>query len=569
MRGANLNGKERGSGPILIVDDDPDTCLLLETLLSGKGYETAIAYNGEEAVDRFNHVNPALVVLDLMMPGMDGWAVLSKVRESSVIPVIFLSALNTGYHEDRALSLGASGYLEKPFYPSELIDRIDSLLGREDVERPTESNSLALERQRRPLTVSVVIPTYNEAENLPLVLPYLPMEGIDEVILVDGRSSDGTVDVAKRLMPSIKVLFEPTPGKGAALRSGYRAASGDIIIGMDADGSHDPREIPRIVRALLEGADFVKASRFAPQGGTTDMPRYRRMGNAAFVHLANLLFGCTFTDITYGYHAFWRNCLDEIQFDDIDGFDFEIAFYLRAVRERLRIVEVASFEGYRFSGMGKLKTIPDGWLILMRILREWEAGMRSPNRNPYRGFRGAHPDHVWMPSSAILVEAGSPSMGNGAKTNGYRADQPDEQRGSNETVHELLKQILQLSMESVGATRGSVVAVGENGEVERAFLADTTTVESLPPEQLSDTMQRGLAGWVVRTRKPALVPSTREDPRWLIRSWEEIDGAERSAVGIPVVASDQLVGAMVLSRPKEEQFTVEELERLKYISESV
>jgi adenylate cyclase len=124
-------------------------------------------------------------------------------------------------------------------------------------------------------------------------------------------------------------------------------------------------------------------------------------------------------------------------------------------------------------------------------------------------------------------------------------------------------------MESVGATRGSVVAVGENGEVERAFLADTTQVESLPPEQLSDTMQRGLAGWVVRTRKPALVPSTREDPRWLIRSWEEIDGAERSAVGIPVVASDQLVGAMVLSRPKEEQFTVEELERLKYISESV
>src|SRR5512136_971187 len=139
---------------------------------------------------------------------------------------------------------------------------------------------------KRP-AVSVVIPTLNEAHNLPLVLPYLPLNWIDEVILVDGRSTDGTVEVARKMLPSIRVVMEEKPGKGAALLAGYRVSSGDIIIVVDADGSNDPREIPRFIEMLKEGADFVKGSRFAPGGGTSDMPRLRRFGNAAFVLMAN------------------------------------------------------------------------------------------------------------------------------------------------------------------------------------------------------------------------------------------------------------------------------------------
>ncbi|HUG33944.1 MAG TPA: glycosyltransferase family 2 protein, partial [Anaerolineales bacterium] len=123
-------------------------------------------------------------------------------------------------------------------------------------------------KDARP-TVSVIIPTLNEAKNLPLVLPYLPMNWIDEVILVDGRSTDNTVEVAKQLLPSIKVMLEKRKGKGIAMRTGYESSFGDILVVLDADGSNDPREIPRYVTALLEGADFVKGSRFAPGGGTT------------------------------------------------------------------------------------------------------------------------------------------------------------------------------------------------------------------------------------------------------------------------------------------------------------
>lgn len=110
-------------------------------------------------------------------------------------------------------------------------------------------------------TVSVVIPTLNEAHNLPLVLPYLPHAWIDEVILVDGRSTDGTVEVAHRLLPSIRVILEPAVGKGAAMRAGFAAATGDILVTMDADGFGDPILTLQVNQRPLEGGDVVTRGR--------------------------------------------------------------------------------------------------------------------------------------------------------------------------------------------------------------------------------------------------------------------------------------------------------------------
>jgi glycosyltransferase involved in cell wall biosynthesis len=131
------------------------------------------------------------------------------------------------------------------------------------------------------------------------------------------------------------------------MQAGFQAAYGEIIIVMDADGSHDPREIPLFISRLVEGADFVKGSRFAIGGGTTDMPRYRKMGNSALTILVNLLFNVRFTDLCYGYLAFWRDCLDTI--------DLQAQMDLRSMRltpaplARLRLGS-AQLEGYRFHG---------------------------------------------------------------------------------------------------------------------------------------------------------------------------------------------------------------------------
>ncbi|MGH2371540.1 MAG: glycosyltransferase family 2 protein, partial [Chloroflexota bacterium] len=151
--------------------------------------------------------------------------------------------------------------------------------------------------------VSVVIPALNEAKNLRYVLPRIPA-GVHEVLLVDGCSTDGTMEVARQLYPSIRLVTQEGKGKGAALRSGFAAARGEIIVMLDADGSTDPAEIPDFVAVLQAGADLAKGSRFLAGGGTADMSLLRRLGNGAFVALVRLLFGGRYSDLCYGYNAF-------------------------------------------------------------------------------------------------------------------------------------------------------------------------------------------------------------------------------------------------------------------------
>jgi CheY-like chemotaxis protein len=378
---------------ILIVDDDVEGCRLLSILLNRRGYEAVISHSGREALIKLGENIPDLVILDVMMPGMDGWETHRRIREKYEVPVIYLTASVAGESAARALQLGADDFIRKPYHIEELLARIDSRVnGSRPVQIPRSATWGRLINHRP--SVSVIIPTLNEAENLPLVLPYFPPDWVDEIILVDGLSTDNTVEIAKRLLPSIRVVVESKPGKGNALQAGYRASTGDIIIVLDCDGSHDPREIPRYVTALVQGADFVKGSRFSPGGGTTDMPRYRQLGNGFFVILVNILFGATFTDLCYGYHAFWRYSLNSIDLQDANGFEIDTILYLGALRDRLRISEVPSFEGYRFYGVGKLRTIPDGMRVLKSIVREWWKSKWPASQHDYIGFRGKPPDET-------------------------------------------------------------------------------------------------------------------------------------------------------------------------------
>ena len=217
-------------------------------------------------------------------------------------------------------------------------------------------------------TVSVVIPTLNEKENLPYLLPFIP-PWVHEVIMVDGYSSDGTKETARKLLPDIRILTQEGSGKGAALRTGFAAATGDIIVTFDADGSHDPAEISLFVGALLSGADFAKGSRFIQGGGTDDMEWYRRFGNWVLNLLVRLNFGGHYSDLCYGYNAFWARLLPKLKLD-ADGFEIETQINIRALQADLKIREVPSFEAERRHGESYLRTIPDGWRVLKTIIKE-------------------------------------------------------------------------------------------------------------------------------------------------------------------------------------------------------
>lgn len=215
--------------------------------------------------------------------------------------------------------------------------------------------------------VSAVIPTMNEAANLPHVFERMP--AVDEVVIVDGRSSDGTVDVARALWPSAVIVHQSGSGKGDALIAGFAAASGDIIVMLDADGSTDPAEIPRFVAALLTGADFAKGTREITGGGSDDITFLRRAGNLALTKFVNLLHRTSYSDLCYGYNAFWAVHLDGLALD-CDGFEVETVLNIRAKRAGLHVVEVPSHEGRRIHGHSKLSTFRDGWRVLKAIFGE-------------------------------------------------------------------------------------------------------------------------------------------------------------------------------------------------------
>lgn len=257
--------------------------------------------------------------------------------------------------------------------PPAAVDESDALLHPLNLLRPDHVGLLRT-------SVTMIIPTLNEAENLPHVLPRIP-GWVTEVIIVDGRSTDDTIAVARQLRPDVKVVLETRPGKGAALMAGFAAATGDAIVMLDADGSMNPAEAIMYVSALLAGAEFVKGSRFLQGGGTDDMSRVRMLGNWGLTKTVKLLYGGSFTDLCYGYIGFWRHTLEQLH-PDTDGFEIETLLNLRALSTGLKVMEVPSFEANRVHGESHLRTFPDGWRVLKTIVKERLAHPHHPTTRP-------------------------------------------------------------------------------------------------------------------------------------------------------------------------------------------
>jgi glycosyltransferase involved in cell wall biosynthesis len=232
---------------------------------------------------------------------------------------------------------------------------------------------------------TVVLPVRNEVRNLSRLVSTIPAF-IDEIIVVDGNSSDGSFELAQQLGPVSTVLRQTHKGKGAALSLGFSISTGDYVFVMDTDGSMNPRELQLFAEALDSGASAAKGSRNSIGGGSDDITRFRNAGNDFLTWMTNYLYRASLSDITYGYWGLRRETLLDLGlmfFDSKDprifshramtygqGFEIEALMLCRILRAQRTLVEIPCWENERWSGSSNLHAISDGLRTLRAILRE-------------------------------------------------------------------------------------------------------------------------------------------------------------------------------------------------------
>ena len=223
-------------------------------------------------------------------------------------------------------------------------------------------------KDSKEMKSTLVVLTLNEIEGMRKIMPRVKKGWVDEMILADGGSTDGTREYAKEL--GMRVVDQKTKGRGEAFRVGAAAAKNEILVYFSPDGNEDPNDIPKLIDKIREGYDMAIASRFSSKSISEDATLIRRIGNNIFTFVINILFGIWITDAVNGYRAVRKTVMKDLK-TDANRFEIEIQMTMRCARKGYKITEIPTFEGQRIGGQAKLSTLKDGWAYTKLILREF------------------------------------------------------------------------------------------------------------------------------------------------------------------------------------------------------
>lgn len=218
------------------------------------------------------------------------------------------------------------------------------------------------------MSTSLIITTLNEIDGIKKILPQIKKEWVDEIIIVDGGSTDGTVEKAKEM--GFKVIKQKIPGHGGALLTGIEESTGDKIIIFGSDGSNETSEIPQLVEKGLEGFDQVIISRFGKTSINEDAGMIDGFGNKMFAFMTNIFFGGKLTDSLNCSRLFTRKAILEINLSELSLCAVE-QISARGLKRKQRIYEIVGNERARVGGERKMHRIPTGSTLTSMIIKEF------------------------------------------------------------------------------------------------------------------------------------------------------------------------------------------------------
>jgi len=218
------------------------------------------------------------------------------------------------------------------------------------------------------MKISLIIPTLNEIDGMKKIIPQIKKEWVDEIIIVDGGSTDGTIEEAKKI--GLTVIKQKTKGKhGAAIHDGFEYTDADILIMFGADGNNEPNEIPKIISKMKEGYDQVIVARFGKTSINEDAGLIDGFGNKLFTLLANVFYGGHLVDTLSSSRAITRKAWNEIHLDD---FDMTLVYQMsiRGLIKKQKFADIDGNEPARVGGERKMYRIPTGLKLLSLLFGE-------------------------------------------------------------------------------------------------------------------------------------------------------------------------------------------------------
>ena len=214
---------------------------------------------------------------------------------------------------------------------------------------------------------TLLIPTLNEIEALRVILPEIQSDWVDEILFIDGGSTDGTVEFLQE--QGQKVHRQVAPGYGGAMKEGVELAEGEIIVEFTSDGSSLLTKIPELVDKIKEGHDLVIGSRYKGSADSDDDTMLTSFGNWMFTTMVNALFRAKYTDSLVGLRAYRKSKLLEVEMDAI-GLSWPCQNSIRFAKAGFRVTEIPSDEPARIGGIKKMSPLKTGWEILQLIFRD-------------------------------------------------------------------------------------------------------------------------------------------------------------------------------------------------------